>query len=101
VPISTNSRWTELDQKVTMLEKRQANLVTALKSGREPCVERAVRVLKAPLVETVDAVDQAARKGSWSEIKQAEKIKQLRAPIYHLMETAKTSRKDASCSCRR
>ncbi len=58
VPISTNSRWTELDQKVTMLEKRQANLVTALKSGREPRVERAVRVLKTPLVEAVDAMDQ-------------------------------------------
>jgi hypothetical protein len=63
--------------------KEEGDLTTTLKSGWEPHDDRAVRVLEAALEKFVDAVDQAAREGTCSEVKWMEKMKEISAPTEH------------------
>jgi hypothetical protein len=44
------------------LERRRGNLVAALKSGREPPVIRAAKILEATLAEAVGSMSATAQK---------------------------------------
>jgi hypothetical protein len=55
------SRQSELHHKIATLERRQGNLVEAMKSGCEPLIDHAVRILEGALTEAMAALKATAQ----------------------------------------
>lgn len=72
----------------------ESSVAKALKTDRDPPVERAHRLLTTAVTEVKNTLCLLAEEEKWSDGWLVEKLKELRAPADHLIETAKKTWKD-------
>jgi hypothetical protein len=85
---TTQSGRSELDCNIATLEKRRGNLVVAMKSGRQPSVDSAARILEGALIEALAALQVIARVENWPWERTHDWVQSLHDPVNLMIKTA-------------